>query len=79
MMLTLANVYDVPELNIGYHFYMKSDEEVEESKTSSTAERTPIRTDGQPKYTQQINEGYQASTADQPSSPKAEDKVSLTQ
>ena len=55
MMLTLANIYDVPELNIGYHFYMKSDEDAPES------ERTPIRTDPQgPKYTPQVNEGYQA-------------------
>ena len=33
MMLTLANVYDVPELNIGYHFYMRSDEDMMEGKS----------------------------------------------
>lgn len=30
MMLVLANIYEIPELNIGFHFYLKSDAEEEE-------------------------------------------------
>ena len=33
MMLLLATIYDVPELNIGFHFYLKSDEDDEERKS----------------------------------------------
>ena len=73
MMLTLANIYDVPELNIGFHFYLKSDEEHQEA-----AERTPIRGESQgKKYSQQVNEGYQANV--ESSSPKSEEKTALTQ
>ena len=32
MMLLLATIYDVPELNIGFHFYLKSDEDEDERK-----------------------------------------------
>ena len=33
MMLLLATIYDVPELNIGFHFYLKSDEDEDERKS----------------------------------------------
>ena len=65
MMLTLANVYDVPELNIGYHFYMKSDEEQAQEATGND-ERTRLRNGGdKPKYTSttsQDNAGFQPET-----------------
>lgn len=32
MMLTLATIYEIPELNIGSHFYLKSDVENETEK-----------------------------------------------
>ena len=34
MMVFLASIYDVPELNIGFHFYLRSDED--------DPERTPL-------------------------------------
>jgi len=52
MMLALAVVYEIPELNLGFHFYMKSDEEGDEEKV-----RLKDSESGGPKYTQQINEG----------------------
>lgn len=50
MMLVLANIYDIPELNIGFHFYMKSDDD--------DSERVRLRTssDEGVKYTKQIDE-----------------------
>lgn len=58
MMLTLANVYDVPELNIGYHFYLKSDEaERDEQKHLRAGD-----SQSGPKYTPQVNEAYQGET-----------------
>ncbi len=51
MMLLLANIYDIPELNIGYHFYMRSDQE--------DGERTRLNSsDAGPKYTEQVNKAY---------------------
>ncbi len=32
MMLLLATIYEVPELNIGFHFYLRSDEDDDERK-----------------------------------------------
>ncbi|KAK2162923.1 hypothetical protein LSH36_89g00039 [Paralvinella palmiformis] len=52
MMLTLANIYEVPELNIGYHFYMRSDED--EGERMSLRNNEPVK-----KYTQQVNKAYQ--------------------
>lgn len=48
MMLVLANIYDIPELNIGFHFYMKSDDD--------DSERVRLRTssDEGVKYTKQV-------------------------
>ena len=66
MMLTLANIYDVPELNVGYHFYMRSDED--------DTERTKLRSTKQgPKYTEQSNEAFQADTAS-----KSDERATLT-
>ena len=51
MMLLLAVLYDIPELNLGFHFYMKSDEQEEE--------RTKLRDSMEgpgPKYTAQIDD-----------------------
>ena len=52
MMLTLANIYEIPELNLGFHFYLKSDEtpEDEERKHLRTSETTG------PKYTEHVND-----------------------
>ena len=70
MMLTLANIYAVPELNIGYHFYMKSDEQSVKDATATadgaSNERTRLRKDvDKPKYTSttsQDNAGFQPET-----------------
>lgn len=54
MMLLLAVLYDIPELNLGFHFYLKSDEEEEE--------RARLRSGGEgsgPKYTKQRDEDPQ--------------------
>ena len=60
MMLTIANLYDIPELNLGTHFYMHGEENEE-------AERARLRnpdTAATPKYTgEQVNKGYQATSA----------------
>ena len=64
-MLSLANIYDVPELNIGYHFYMRSDED--------DAERVSLRSNEQvTNYTQQVNKAYQ----DEPS--RSDERKTLT-
>ena len=55
MMLTLANIYDVPELNIGHHFYLKSDEETDEQRHLRAGDNQTG-----PKYTSQVNEAYNA-------------------
>ena len=60
MMLMLAVIYEVPELNLGLHFYMKSDESdpvAEEKKRLRPADSA-----GGPKYTEQQDEQpiYQA-------------------
>lgn len=58
MMLILANIYEVPEFNIGYHFYLKSDED--------DAERMRLRPsseDAGPKYTKQVDEQSAVSAA----------------
>ncbi|XP_048736882.2 potassium channel subfamily K member 1-like [Ostrea edulis] len=48
MMLLLAVLYDIPELNLGFHFYLKSDEEEEEwARLRSGTESSG------PKYTKQ--------------------------
>ena len=68
MMLTLANIYDVPELNVGYHFYMRSDED--------DSERTKLRTSKQgPKYTEQNNEAFQAEAG---TVTKSDERTNLT-
>lgn len=48
MMLLLAVLYDIPELNLGFHFYLKSDEEEEERARL----RSGTESSG-PKYTKQ--------------------------
>ena len=50
MMLMLAVLYDIPELNLGFHFYLKSDGE--------EGERTSLRSsmEGGPKYTKQVDD-----------------------
>ena len=50
MMLVLANIYDIPELNIGFHFYMKSDDDDQE--------RMRLRSSGDegPKYSKQVDD-----------------------
>ena len=51
MMLVLANIYDVPELNVGFHFYMRSDDEEQERlRLRSSDDQTG------PKYTQQVDD-----------------------
>lgn len=50
MMLLLAVIYEIPELNIGFHFYLKNENEDDERMRLRASD-----TSG-PKYTQQVNE-----------------------
>ncbi|CAC5363607.1 KCNK1 [Mytilus coruscus] len=62
MMLLMSVLYDIPELNIGFHFYMKSDKDEDEERTAlkSSIEKTGT------KYTKHVDEeqptGVQAET-----------------
>ena len=85
MLLLVANVYDVPELNLGRYFYLRSndvgDEEAERQRLQSDGDRLPP-----PRYTE-TDTGV-SSTAEQDAgsgggggfkrSKKAEDKKRLT-
>ena len=51
MMLMLSVLYEIPELNIGFHFYMKSDADEEERQRL----RASATSQG-PKYTKQIDD-----------------------
>lgn len=74
MMLLLAVLYDIPELNLGFHFYLKSDEEEEE--------RARLRSGGEgsgPKYTKQRDEDPQKQTGgSQMYQPTQEDVAAAT-
>jgi len=48
MMTMLATIYEVPELNIGFHFYLRSDDELNE-------ERVRLNTSKQPRYMTQTS------------------------
>ena len=51
MMLIISVLYEIPELNIGFHFYLKSDEDEEERQ------RLHAGTSAQgPKYSKQIDD-----------------------
>ncbi|CAG2235629.1 K2P1.1 [Mytilus edulis] len=52
MMLLMSVLYDIPELNIGFHFYMKSDKDEDEERTAlkSSIEKTGT------KYTKHVDE-----------------------
>ncbi|KAL3875052.1 hypothetical protein ACJMK2_037990 [Sinanodonta woodiana] len=60
MMLLLAVVYEIPELNIGFHFFMRSDHEEERAHLHPSTHESGL------KYSKQIDEdtpavsGYQA-------------------
>ncbi|XP_078313806.1 potassium channel subfamily K member 1-like isoform X2 [Crassostrea virginica] len=74
MMLLLAILYDIPELNLGFHFYLRSDEEEEE--------RARLRSGGEgggPKYTKQRDEDPQKQTGgSQMYQPTQEDVAAAT-
>lgn len=53
MMLVLAVLYDIPELNLGFHFYLRSDEQDEERTTL----RSSMEASG-PKYSKQVDEEH---------------------
>ena len=72
MMLVLANIYDVPELNIGFHFYMKSDDEDQERMRLRTS------SDVGPKYTQQVDESSQGNSTRATVPPSDEEQQTLT-
>ena len=75
MMLLLANVYDVPELNIGQHFYMRSDDEEGTASGAVAGERTQLRTSDKPKYAAaQDNAAFRSESHDVEKS----DKTQLT-
>lgn len=52
MMLTLTVMYEIPELNLGFHFYLKSDHNQEEER----AILRPADTPHGPKYAQQVDD-----------------------
>nr|CAD7200814.1 unnamed protein product [Timema douglasi] len=56
MMLTLTVFYDIPQLNFGLFFLMRSDE------TTGDPEKARLQTPGAvgPKYTQQLDDGRRA-------------------
>lgn len=58
MMLLMSIMYDIPELNIGFHFYMKSDPEDEERQVLKSS----IDKQG-PKYTKHVDEEQTAPTS----------------
>ncbi|CAH1791764.1 unnamed protein product [Owenia fusiformis] len=68
MMLLLTTIYDIPELNLGLHFYMKKDE-VDEEKVHLRSGEEPAC-----KYTEQINKSYQGDSVTTPDSPKVQSK-----
>ena len=51
MMLLLAVLYEIPELNLGFHFYMKSDDISEEEVSL----RSSIKKEGL-QYTKQVDD-----------------------
>lgn len=53
MMLMLAVIYDVPELNLGYHLYLKSDEPDAERMRLTQASGDGVASQ---RYTQQVDE-----------------------
>lgn len=52
MMLVLAVLYDIPELNLGFHFYLRSDGQDEERTTL----RSSMDGAGGPKYSKQVDD-----------------------
>ena len=64
MMFTLAVIYEIPELNLGLHFYMQSDDQEEEKQRLRSPDTTG------PKYTEHRNQEDAAaaplSTTDKP-------------
>lgn len=63
MMLVMSVMYDIPELNVGFHFYTKSDSDDEESTTL----RPSIQKTGQ-KYIKHVDEESTAPTIPQETS-----------
>ena len=54
MLVLVANIYEVPELNLGQYFYMNSDLiEGEQRRLHTSA------ADEQARYTESIDKGYQ--------------------
>lgn len=51
MMLSLATIYEIPEMNLGSHFYLKSEDEDSEKQTLKPSSNSV-------KYTEQVNEAY---------------------
>ena len=74
MMLVLANIYDVPELNIGFHFYMRSDDEEQERLRLRSADAH-----AGPKYTQQVDDQQNMSVSATSVSRGEDDEQQLTQ
>lgn len=62
MLLMVANVYDVPELNFGQYFYMRNDPTDAEQKRL----QTPGSGGEQQKYTETFNKSYQKDSSAQP-------------
>lgn len=74
MMLVLANIYDVPELNVGFHFYMRSDDEEQERLRLRSADNQ-----SGPKYTQHVDDPQNMSQSATSVSRGDDDEQQLTQ
>ena len=65
MMLVLAHIYEIPEFNVGYYFYMRSDEDEAERKPlcpESGDNKTYDKTRKQIKSDSSIDEAENAET-----------------
>ncbi|XP_012939351.1 potassium channel subfamily K member 1 [Aplysia californica] len=57
MLLLLITVfYDIPELNLGYHFYLKSDELEGKQEADEETRLKPAETGNSSKYTKQVDD-----------------------
>jgi hypothetical protein len=86
MLLLVANVYDVPELNFGYYFYKRSDVGEERDIQDSRGEHSYLHPSGsdQPRYTDQgasatSQQAYYQQGAIHGESSRAEDMRRLTE
>lgn len=86
MLLLVANVYDVPELNFGYYFYKRSDLKEDRDGQESRGEQSYLHPSGsnQTRYTDHgassaSQQAYYQQSAIHGESSRAEDMRRLTE